>query len=233
MKTIANVRALGMLASTLLTVAACDSTTKPKQLQPVAMQLAGSRSASVPSAASGPLEITSLRLVVGAASLGSGDQFGCVDCQGNTEDRSVTPKLLDVPLGGGTVLVATEQVGPGRYSQAEVLVESPTSATLASAPDWPANATIEIDGRFNGTPFRLPLTIIGSFRETLNPPVEVSATTPPSAVAVTITLPVASWFTSNGAVLDPSNPAQRATIETNARNSFQPLEQPGPSEGGG
>ncbi|MDQ6635162.1 MAG: hypothetical protein M3Z10_10460 [Gemmatimonadota bacterium] len=165
--------------------------------------------------------------MVGGASLGSGDQFGCVDCRGDTEQGSIAPKLLDVPLGGGTVLVATEQAGLGRYSQAEISVEAPTPVTLAGVPNWQTNATIEVSGRFNGTPFRLPLAIVGSFRETLNPPVEVSATNKPAAVAVTITLPVASWFTSNGAALDPSNASQRAIIETNALNSFQPPEAEG------
>ena len=225
------VRALSALAGTLFTVASCDSMSGPKARVPIDVRLTVSPRASTASTGSGPLQITALRLVVGAASLGSGDQFGCVDCQGNTEQGPVTPKVIDVRLDGEPVLVATEQVAPGLYSQAEIAVETPTSSTLAGTPGWPGNATVVVEGRFNGTLFRLPLSITGSFRETLIPPVQVSATTPPSVVAVTITLPVAGWFTSNGTALDPSNPAQRAQIEANARSAFQPPEKGTESQG--
>ena len=40
--------------------------------------------------------------------------------------------------------------------------------------------------------------------------------------SVVVTLPVGSWFTANGADLDPNDPAQRAQIEQNARLSLEP-----------
>jgi len=72
--------------------------------------------------------------------------------------------------------------------------------------------------------FTLPIAVAGSFRETLTPPVDVPAGRASGPIQVTITLPVASWFTSNGTALDPANPTQRAQIEANARASIQPLE---------
>jgi hypothetical protein len=217
----AGVRACGTLASTLLLLAGCAST-EPRPSTPVAIRL--SSSATTALTASAPLQISAVRLVVTTASLGGGDQFGCVDCQGNAEEAPATPRLVTVPLSGGTVLLATEQVAPGRYSQAEIAVEQPNAATLAGVTNWPAGATIMVEGAYNGKPFQLPLSIIGSFRETLSPPVDVSVTIAPAPVAITITLPVTSWFVANGATLDPTDPAQRATIEANARRGFQPLE---------
>jgi hypothetical protein len=41
---------------------------------------------------------------------------------------------------------------------------------------------------------------------------------------VRVTLPVASWFVSNGATLDPTVAANRAQIEANARAPFQATE---------
>jgi hypothetical protein len=192
-------------------------------MSPVRIHLALSTPAFAATAASGPLQITSLRLVVSTASVGAGDQFGCVDCQGNAEDAPATPKLVSVPLSGGTVLVATEQASPGTYSQAEISLARPVAATLAGTSNWPGDATLLIEGTYNGVAFAIPLTIDGSFLGTLTPPVAVTSSTP-SPIAVTVTLPVTTWFTSNGSPLDPGVPAQRAIIEANIRRSFQAID---------
>jgi hypothetical protein len=209
-----------------LAISACDST-GPRASHPVAIKVAAhSASLAGSSAAAGPLEITGLRLVVGQTALGSGDQFGCVDCQdsGSDSEAAAAPLLLVVPVDGTPVSVRTESVGAGRYSAVEVEVVSADPALRAANPSWPVNATIEVVGRYNGVDFTLPLNIEGSFQETLTPPVDVPAGGPSGPIQVTITLPVAAWFTSNGTALDPANSAQRAQIETNARASFQPLE---------
>ena len=216
-------RVCGLLGGGLF-LASC-ATTEPKVAQPVGIHLT-SNASSAASTASTPLQIAAVRLVVTTASLGSGDQFGCVDCQGNAEDAPSTPKLVTVPAAGGTVLVATEQAAPGRYSEAEISVEQPTSATLAGT-NWPAGATIVVDGTYRGATFQLPLSIVGSFRETLNPALDVAATGAPATAAITITLPVISWFQSNGVALDPNDPTQRATIVANAQRSFQALDTEG------
>ena len=217
---------LSTLVAALGLLAGCG-TTEPGASRPVDIRLSANSSTAPTIGGTGALQITSLRLVVTTAALGGGDQFGCADCQGNAEDTPATPKLITVPLNGGTILIATEQAGPGTYSQAEISLERPTSGTIAGTSDWPANATILVEGTYNGRAFMLPLSIEGSFRETLTPPVQVTTTSVSSSIAVTMTLPVSSWFTMNGAPLDPTDLAERATIETNARRSFQPLEAVG------
>ncbi|MDP1890031.1 MAG: hypothetical protein Q8K55_03995 [Gemmatimonadaceae bacterium] len=214
------------LATIALLAGACDSPSAPRPSSPVAFRLAANTAVAATVTAAGPLEITSFRLVVGAVSLGSGQQFGCVDCQNDDGEGESPQQLIDVPLGGGTVLVTTEPVSAGRYGEAEISVEQP-GASLAGTAAWTPGASMEIVGRVNGTVFRLPLTITGSFLQALVPPIDVSANAAPTAVPVTITLPVASWFTANGTALDPSVPAQRAQIEANARASFQATETEG------
>jgi hypothetical protein len=211
-------------AAAALALGACNST-GPRATQPVAVNVAA-HAASQGSVTAGPLEITGLRLVVGQTALGSGDQFGCVDCQdsGPESETADAPQLLVVPVDGTPVSVRTEQVGAGQYAQVEIDVVSPDAAIRAANPGWPAGATIEVTGRYNGVDFTLPISVEGSFRETLAPPVDVPAGASSGSIQVTITLPVASWFTSNGAALDPANTAQRAQIEANARASFQALE---------
>lgn len=232
-------RALGGLgfATISLAAAACgdSGSTAPKPVHPVAFLVAAHANASTPAATAGALQISSFRVVVGPVSLGNGDQFGCQDCQDNGGDGAAESQsqqqLLNVPISGGTVLVATEPVTAGRYGRAEISVEAPVGATLAGVAGWSAGTSMEIVGQMNGKPFTVSLAATGEFREALAPPVDVAAGST-TAIPVTITLPVASWFTANGTTLDPSVPAQRAQIEANARASLQPPEGKGEAAGG-
>ena len=223
----AGVGTCGILVGALVLLAACG-TTEPRPATPIAIHLRSSASTSSASSPSAPLQLTSVRLVVTTASLGSGEQFGCVDCQGNVEDVPATPKLVTVPLNGGSIFLATEQAAPGLYSQAEISVEQPGATTLAGTSNWPAGATMLIEGTYNTVPFRLPLSIVGSFRESLQPPLNVPASGTSATTAITITLPIAGWFQANGVALNPGVAADRAVIEANARRNFQPLEAASP-----
>ena len=201
----------------------CNQSTGPGASHPVAFRLAAASSAAP--ATMGALTITSFRLSVGEASLGSGGEFGCKDCQG--DQPAITPAVVDVPLDGRAVDIATEQVQPGSYSTVELgVVRLP-----ASPAGWPAGATLEIKGDFGGQAFALPLVIEGTFREQLAAPVVVGAGGTPATVAVSITLPVSSWFNGASGMLDPANPAQRTEIEANARKSFAAPEAGSPESG--
>lgn len=213
----------GLLYLTVLGgAAACNNSAGPKSMGAVNFRVAAAAKAATAGASVG-VDVTSFRLVVGPAALGSGDQFGCVDCQGN-DNSSDQAQLVSVPTDGTPVSIATEQVTAGFYSSAEIELRTPDAGVIAAAPGWPAGATVEIAGTFNGTAFTLPLSVVGEFREALNPPVEVLADAAPAPVSVTITLPVRDWFVSNGVPLDPNDPGQRAQIESNAKLSVQPVE---------
>jgi hypothetical protein len=169
--------------------------------------------------AAGTVEITGVRLVIGQAALGNGDQFGCVDCEGDQQDENPAPAVVTVPVDGSPVSVAAERVAAGHYSAVEIELLTPPSALLAATPGWTTGATIEVRGRYNGTDFTLPLEIPGEFREALSPAIDVPAGGLAGPINVTITLPVASWFSSNGTPLDPNDAAARAQIAANARVS--------------
>jgi hypothetical protein len=213
-----------LLALVAGSVGACNNgTSSPGPLGTVEFRLAAAN-AGAPPAASGPVVITSLRLVVGPASLGNGDQFGCVDCQGGGNEASAVPQLILVPTDGSPVSVATEQVQAGRYAAAEIELQHPDASITTADPAWPSDATIEVGGTVNSVPFTLHLALEGAFRESLNPPVDVTDAGTAGTLSVTVTLPVSSWFTSNGTPLDPNDPAQRAQIEQNARSALAPIE---------
>lgn len=201
---------------------ACDSGTGPKDGRPVLFQLAASAQKIFPS---GPLVITSFRLIAGGTALGNGNQFGCQDCNDPGPETGATPEIVAVPLDGTPVSLRTERVQPGTYSMMEVEVVLPTSQILAATPGWTGPNTMVVEGTQSGKRFQFALSIEGSFRERLATPVVVGASGAPATVAVTLTLPVLSWFTSAaGASLDPTDPAQLALIKANAGKSFDPLE---------
>ena len=203
-------------AITLPFIFACASTTDAAMRRPVNLSLAtATSSASASPAATAALQITSLKLLVNQASLGSGDQFGCQDCSGNDGGNEVgsVGGVVSVPLDGTAVNLATEQVQPGTYPQVEVELGGTAPA------GWVSGQTVEIQGTNNGTAFTIGVAVDGSFRENLTPAFVVTSASPTS-IPVKITLPVASWFSAGGVALDPAVPAQRAQIEANIQAAF-------------
>ena len=204
------------LATVLLAVGACSSTS-PRATQAVLVLLKANATPQRSSQSASAVEITGVRLVIRQAALGNGEEFGCVDCQGDEQGGNPEPAVVTVPLDGSPVSVAAERVAPGHYSSVEIELVPPPPALLAATPGWSAGATIEVRGRYNGTAFTLPLAIPGQFREALSPAIDVPAGGLPGPINVTITLPVASWFASNGTPLDPNDAAARSQITANAR----------------
>lgn len=209
------------------TLAGCSgNATAPAPRHAVKLQIASlGASPSVGSVAG--LQLTTLRLSIGQTSLGSGDQFGCQDCQteGSESLQSAsTPTIVTIPAAGGSVSLSTEQVPAGTYGIAEIDLAPGTGI-----PGQAANNTIEISGSYQGSAFTIALPVIGTFRQVLSPPVTVSGT-PGVPLVATLSLPVASWFTANGASLNPADPRQLAQIETNIRSYFSVPETGGRAE---
>lgn len=200
-------------------LAACssaDSALAPAPRRAVTLAVTAHASQNTPTVPG--LQVSAVRLVLGAASLGSGSQFGCINCQGNTQDApaGTAPATL-VTLAGtsGTATVATSDVAAGTYSAAQIDVVRPSTPLIGTSPDQ----TVEVTGSYNGTPFTVTAAAAGSFVQTLSPPVQVTAgATAP--ISITIDLPVASWFTGTAGPLDPAVPAQRAAIVANIQRFF-------------
>jgi hypothetical protein len=219
-------RAALLSALCVATLAGCKAT-PPTQRTPVDLLLRASAARVAPATAIAPsLTIDYVRLSVSEASLGRVQQFGCIDCQGESALPSLPASILLVPLGSVPVLVVTEQASPGSYTDVELSLAPPGTDAVRRTTDWTTGASLEISGSYNGKAFRLPMAITGRFVEHLASPVVVtSASADGTKVGVTISLPVASWFTASGSVLDPGTVAGRAAIEANARASFIPMQE--------
>ncbi len=226
MTTITHVHSTRMTALALLsfTLAACDRTTAPGPSAPVQFRMGASTNSTGARAgvltSRGPLVVTSVQLLVGRAALGDGAEFGCRDCEGNVVDDQGVATLVSLPDGGGAVQVVTEQVGVGRYGQAEVALLAALPGAAVTLSGAPAGTTVRVAGTYNGIAFQIDLAIAGAFRAALVPPLSVATDATPAAVALTLRLPVDAWFSTADRALDPTNAADRSTIETNIRASF-------------
>ncbi len=219
-----NIAVLGVLG---VAVAGCEQSTAADPTAPVRFQLAAAASTRGVSAgvitSQGPLVVTAVQLVVGRAALGDGTEFGCLDCDGNFVDGQRTPTLVNLPAGGGVTDVVTEQVTAGRYGRAELSLE-PTEAGMPLLRGAATGTTVRVSGTYNGAAFSIDLAIAGAFRGALVPPLSVVAGATPAAVALTLRLPVDTWFVANSRVLDPATAADRTLIEANIRASFDAAE---------
>ncbi|MGH7444756.1 MAG: hypothetical protein ACREKM_07770 [Longimicrobiales bacterium] len=134
-----------MMAGTLLAVASvllggCEDGTGPESAAPVAVAFSvasagqaalsggwlGSRAGLVVTGTNGTLEIEDLRLIVSDFELEGEDDADCdefpdddVRDSDDCEDFEFPPFLVDVPLTGGIVEVASDMVRPGVYKELE------------------------------------------------------------------------------------------------------------------
>jgi hypothetical protein len=213
------IAAIGIVALPLVLATACDSSPTDPQGQPVVLWIGAGLPAAISPA---PLNVFSLRLVVEGVDLGNDGESECEDCDDGEDDAA--PTLVNVPVDGGTVTLQADDVAPGTYGWAEIDLVRPTAAILAANPGWTAGASIEVAGYYAGTPFTLALPIEGELRQVLEPAVSVGAAGE-GTVTIVLVLPLAAWFQSDGAVLDPNDPAQRARIEANVRASIVPPDE--------
>lgn len=199
------------VVSVAAVVTACSEPSGPRAGTRVELRAAAPRTASSSfSVLSAGTVVTSLRIMVGSAGLGYGDQFGCIDCQGNEQHASTTPKWIDVPIGNGSVLLESEMAAPGSYSEMEV--------ELRRAPS--ADATIEIGGEYDGTPFKLRFDVQGNSRHALAQPLVVTQQSA-TAVSANLQFPIQAWFTgTGGTALNPLDNSGRSAIEANLRAYF-------------
>lgn len=204
--------ALRPLAAALLLLPACDSDSGgPAATQEVELRLAASSGvAPVARTAVPSLTLNRFRVVVAGVDL---------EPSSGEDGLGGPPALRDVPLDGGSVVLASPDVPPGTYTGLRFTLVEPTPEILSANPGWPVGATMEITGELDGAAFTLPLAVTAEVLRPLPVPVVVDtgAAAPPAIVA---TLVIGSWFQGPEGVLDPADPAARAAIEANARESL-------------
>lgn len=225
-----------------LLVAGCESSTGPEDGARVriafttaagtARSLDGvslSREASgdrVLQGSNGTLTITDVRMIVAEFELEGPDACGVPDEEGELDECEfkAAPSLLRLPLNGGEVVVATDQVPLGTYTELEFEIEDleededDRERTRAGI----ANVRSQLRGAFPRVPDEASAVVVGTFTPNdgaprpftvyLDADVEVEIELAPPLVisdqgasrTVTVQLDPARWFAQGGQVLDLS-----------------------------
>jgi hypothetical protein len=147
-------------------------------------------------------------------------------------ELQVGPTIVDLPLTAGTVQVLGGNIPAGTYSALEAKIRpiraqgdkgKASAAFLTANPGWEGKSVI-VTGTFTSNGVAKPFTYEGApraeFETTFPHPIAVGAATDP--VNLTVQVDVAKWFVDkSGATLDPTVPANQATIAQNIRQSFR------------
>ncbi len=229
----------GLAALALLLTTACDSATGPEGTARVDIRfgtsgVAGGVSGAAPASGisarglvvqgtNGILDIEEVRLIVAELEL-EGDDDACESAgQGDDCAEFEAPAFfLDLPLDGGRVTVATDDVPLGLYDELEFEVEDledDDAGDLAviqrifnevrsEFPDWPEEASMLVTGTFTPTggqpvAFRVYFEAEIEVEMELSPPLRISEEGASRSVVVEVR-PEAWFLRPDGTVLDLS-----------------------------
>ena len=182
------------------------------------------------------LVITNASVALRRLELATTDSAGCADDDhpGHDDDRchelQTGPMLVDLPTDNSVVSVLTLQLPAGTYQALEAKIR-PVSANdsggatfLTAHPEF-TNASVRVQGTFDGTPFTYTGSPNASLELAFNPPITVGST----ATTVTVHVSIDRWFTDrNGNLIDPSTAnvggANEQLVRDNVRRSFHAFE---------
>ena len=181
------------------------------------------------------LVITSVEVVLRKVELKR--QQTAVNCDSTAsesacEELNLGSMLVQVPLAAGATTAFSVPVDSGTYTEAEFKIHKPGSdstdlAFKAANPTWPANVSIRVTGRYNGTAFTYTTPLDVEQETAFVPPLVIDASG--TATNLTLRVDIASWFkASGGALIDPATAgtggANESVVKDNIKNSFKSFE---------
>jgi len=233
------------LVIAFLALTACDSSTGPGSRDMVEVRfqsLPGTVAASPegPSlllgaqgmsegGSNGTLELDGVWMIVAEFELKGTQTAVGEGCPGEEEEDDchgfeAPPFFLELPLGDGSVSVATDEVPPGTYNGFEFEVEDLDDEDeedgfgaselmgqiRASFPDWPEQASLLVTGTFTPTegdprPFRVFVDAEIEIEKRLDPPLVIADDGTAEFEAIVVHVDPLAWFRrSDGSVWDLS-----------------------------
>jgi hypothetical protein len=144
-------------------------------------------------------------LVIDSAALSVSE----IEFEGGSEEDELEAELgsahVPLALDGGPTTVAADDVDVGTYHTLGLELRS-------------GGNSIAVTGTYAGAPFRFISGLSPELEFPLSPPVEVTAD---GEASVAVIFDLAAWFTdANGAVIDPNDSANHATIESRILSSM-------------
>jgi hypothetical protein len=182
------------------------------------------------------LVITSAAVSLTRLELSTVDSAGCADDDHpeRGDDRchrlDTGPMLVDLPTDNSVVSVLTLQLPAGTYQALEAKIrpvrsdDNGGSAFLTAHPEF-TNASVRVQGTFDGTPFTYTGSPNASLELSFDPPITVGS----GATTLTVHVSIDRWFTDrSGNLIDPSTAntggANEQLVRDNVRRSFHAFE---------
>jgi hypothetical protein len=182
------------------------------------------------------LVITSAAVSLSRLELATVDSAGCADDDHpeHDDDRchelETGPTLVDLPTDNSVVSVLSLQLPAGTYRALEAKIrpvrtdDNGGSAFLTAHPEF-ANASVRVEGTFDGTPFTYTGSPNASLELRFDPPITVGST----ATTVTVHVSIDRWFADgSGNLVDPATAnaggANEQLVRDNVRRSFHAFE---------
>lgn len=141
----------------------------------------------------------------------------------DSSDFEVENLLINLPLDGSSIELTSQQIPAGLYDEFEMEIENDDDGQTVNDPEFYEGETryaIIVKGIYNGEEFMFRSEEDFEIELELNPPLELGGNNGPASVAINID-PTAWFLDSQGNSLDPSDPANKETIEENIENSFE------------
>lgn len=226
--------------------ACSDSTTSSAAKRPLTVSLTTTLSQAavanrveadiIVSAGSNTLVITKAQLLARRIELAPSNASDCAameesgDDDGKVEDGcaevEVAPTILDIPVNGTLKTSLSASVPPGTYRALEIRIRPISSgnrnsqAFVVAHPEF-KDASVRIEGTFNGKAFVFTSPIDTRIETAFSTPVSVDSTNP----NVTVAIDLSNWFSDgSGGTLDPSNSDNAERIAANIAGSFRAFE---------
>jgi hypothetical protein len=225
-----------MLAA--LVAAACSDTSGPDSGDGVRLSVAVAQSASASQSITVPatdtagntLNITVAEIVVEEIEFETDDRDCDSSGPGNCHEFETGPRLISLPVSGGTLTIGTENVPFAFVSEIELDLERPddddaaTQAFRAAHPNFPRNASLHLVGTFNGEAFDVFLSPEAELELEFDTPISLAEVS-----NLTIQIDVNGWLrNTNGTFIDPrtlsGSALLRDRVELNIRSSFRVFE---------
>ena len=171
------------------------------------------------------LVLTRAQLVLGEIELEPGGLQSCDNSgpgSSGCPEIHLAPVVVDLPLSGGVNTAFSTAIPAGSYHEVEFKVDAVESGDVgateffAANPTFPRGKSVRVEGTFNGQPFVFTSSVEAEVELEFEPPLVVDAGT-----NVTINVDVASWFRSNGTLINPSGLDAQSRISSNISASFE------------
>ncbi len=242
LKTLRQLTRFSLALALMAALAACDDATGPNSGRTLSLsvRIAGGGANPAPGLFAQGLELTdgTNTLVIESAEVvireiefervetaGCDSEVGDDDC----EEFEVGPFLVSLPLDGSVTKKLEAQVEPGMYDEIEFDIHKPDDDNqadldfIARNPNF-ADVSIRVTGTYNGASFLYTSDLNEEQEIELTSPLLVAAGAGP--LNVTLTIDLATWFSSGaGVLIDPRTAVKgqpnENLVTNNIKNSIE------------